>query len=180
MALLQRHLFSGDTFMAMAEIGMGLTSLKTAFDIAKAMKDIHDATTLNSKIIDLQSAIMDAQSSAITAREVHASQIGRIREIEEEIARLKAWERQKQNYELKQLGVGSLAYALKPEVTTGEPPHWLCANCYNHGKKAFLQLAPEWAEVLQAYLWVCPICATGIYVGYKFSPNYPWEPGLQS
>jgi hypothetical protein len=37
-----------------AEIYGGLSAIKSAFDIAKGLKDIHDATLRNTAIIELQ------------------------------------------------------------------------------------------------------------------------------
>jgi hypothetical protein len=141
--------------MAALEISAGLTSLKTALDIAKALWTINDAAERNSKIIDLQRAIGDAQLSAINAREAHAAQIDRIRELEQEIARLKAWEGEKQRYEMKVPQAGVTVYALKPSMADGEPSHWLCANCYQQGKKRILQGR---GDGMFSISWGCPDC----------------------
>ena len=121
------------------EIGFGLKALKSAFDLAKEAKDLTDTTTMRTKIIEMQGLIMDAQSSAIDARTVHADQADRIRTLETEMARLKAWDAEKARYDLHAPEPGAMVYAVKPEIRGGEPPHWLCPNCYADGKKRFLQ-----------------------------------------
>ena len=45
----------------------------------------------------------------------------------------------RQRYQLQRFYPGSFAYALKPEMAAGEPPHYLCANCYQQTKKSLLQ-----------------------------------------
>jgi hypothetical protein len=62
-----------------AEIYAGLSSVKAAFDIAKGLKDIHDATLRNAAVIELQEQILSAQVE-------HASLIDRIRELEKQMA----------------------------------------------------------------------------------------------
>lgn len=66
------------------DIGAGLVSLKQALDIIRAIRTIADATERNSKILELQGVIMDAQASAIEARESHAAQIDEIRALRTE------------------------------------------------------------------------------------------------
>ena len=106
------------------EIYAGLTSVKAAFDIAKGLKDIHDATLRNTAVIELQEKILAAQVE-------QASLIERIRELENQVTDFETWETEKQKYKLYNLGWTAYAYMLKPEARSGEPPHHVCANCFN-------------------------------------------------
>jgi Zn finger protein HypA/HybF involved in hydrogenase expression len=153
--------------MAALEIATGLTSLKTALDIAKALWTIDNAAERSSKILDLQRAIGEAQLSAINAREAHSAQIDRIRDLEQEIVRLKAWDGEKERYELKNVWHGAMVYALKPSMSGGEPAHWLCANCYTQGKKRFLQAIQH--GVASTY-WGCPECKSNIITSGAVAP----------
>ena len=74
---------------------------------------------------------MEAQASAIQAREAYSAQIDRIRELEAEVAGLKAQGTDKHRYELKNVAPGVFAYMLKPEARGGEAPHWLCQHCFD-------------------------------------------------
>jgi hypothetical protein len=125
--------------MPAAEIGLAVTSLNSALNIAKAMVGLRDAEAFRSKSIELQGVILEAMSQAIEAREAYAAQLDRIRALEAEVAGLKAWGAEKENYELKLLWLGGMAYMLKPDARGAEPPHWLCPQCYTNGKKAFFQ-----------------------------------------
>lgn len=92
------------------------------------------------KVIELQSAIFAAQSSALAANADQAAMLEDIRALKEEIARVKAWEAQKQRYQLTPFWEGSaVVYALKKSMCNSEPPHWLCAKCYEEGKRMILQ-----------------------------------------
>ena len=150
------------------EIGLGIKALKTAFDIAKEAKDLTDTTAMRSKIIEMQSLIMDAQASAIDAREGHATQVERIRQLEEEVADLKAWGREKSRYEMKRPWAGATVYALKESESAGEPQHWLCANCYTQGKKSFLNTV---GSVGTDYMWKCPNCTVSFPLRYDLMPK---------
>ncbi len=46
-----------------AEVFAGLGAIKTAFDLAKGLKDIDDATRRNAAVIKLQEKILDAQQA---------------------------------------------------------------------------------------------------------------------
>ena len=119
--------------MVVAETIAGLSGLKTAFDIAKTLKDMDDRTRRNEAVIDLQQKIL-------TAQEAQATLIKQVSELEEEVASLKAWNADKKRYELKDLRKGFFAYILKEGMENGEPPHALCTNCYQKGFKSILHL----------------------------------------
>jgi hypothetical protein len=117
--------------MTPAEIYMGLGAIKSAFDIAKGLKDIDDATRRNAAVIELQEKILVAQ-------EAQSTLINRISELEKEMARFETWEAEKQRYQLQNLPPGMFVYTLKPAMAGGEPPHRICEKCYQNGKKSLL------------------------------------------
>jgi hypothetical protein len=122
-----------------AEVFAAITSLRSALDVTKAMIGLRDAETFRAKSIELQGIILEALEKGIEAREAHSAQIERVRALEAEVASLKAWDAEKKTYELKALSAGVVAYVLKPDARSTEPPHWLCPNCYAQGKKSFFQ-----------------------------------------
>ncbi|MBV9044643.1 MAG: DUF2752 domain-containing protein [Alphaproteobacteria bacterium] len=140
-----------------AEISLGIQALKSALSLAKEAKDLTDATAIQGKVIEMQSAILEAQGVAIDAREAHAAQAERIRELETEVARLKAWHGERDNYDLKQIDGAAVAYMLKRDKRGSEPPHWLCAHCFENGKKSFLQSQGRTKDSVHQVL-KCPGC----------------------
>lgn len=115
-----------------AEVYAGLSAIKTAFDIAKGLKDIHDATVRNAAVIELQEKILSAQ-------EAQATLVDRVRELEKEVADFETWKAEKERYELKALGWNAFAYMLKPDARGSEPPHWVCANCFGQNRISVVQ-----------------------------------------
>lgn len=137
----------------------GLSAIKTAFDIAKGLKDIVDTTRRNAAIIELQEKLLVAQAMQSDLTE-------RVRELEEKVASFETWNAEKQRYELKPFGSG-FAYVLKPEAQGGEPAHQLCPNCYTRGKKLFLARVPNNAARMalgMGTVYRCPECRTEIIV----------------
>jgi hypothetical protein len=115
-----------------AEIYGGLSAAKAAFDIAKGLKDIHDATLRNAAVIELQDKILSAQ-------EAQAALVDRVRELEKRVGDFETWEVEKDKYTLKDLGYSALAYMLKPEARGSEPPHFVCTNCFGRRQISIIQ-----------------------------------------
>jgi hypothetical protein len=138
------------------EIFIAITSLRSALDIAKAMVSLRDAETVRAKSIELQGIILKALNESIEAREAYAAQIDRVRALETEVADLKKWDAEKERYELKTVGIGAVAYMLKPEARGSEAPHWLCPTCFAQDKKSFFQGTPATEASHRFYL--CRSC----------------------
>ena len=143
-------------------ISAALSSLTAAKDIGQAMIGLRDAAAFQGKLIEFQSKIIDAQNSAMAANDERTSLLQTISKLEKDVANLKAWEADKQRYELKDLGAGIFAFVLKEDAAPPEPPHKLCVDCYQNGKKSILQREtrfPGRADVL-----VCHACGLDLYV----------------
>jgi hypothetical protein len=153
-----------------AEIGLGIQALRTAFNLAKEAKELTDTTAIRAKVIEMQTLIMEAQSNAIDAREAHSHLVAQIRDLEQEIHRLKAWDNEKQKYELQSINGGSVAYALRADIADRGAPHWLCGNCFERGQKSFLQAGAVGA-VSQMVTWSCAVCSSKIMTSRDVVPK---------
>lgn len=155
-----------------AEISAGYTSLKSALDIAKGLNATNTQVQINDAKITLQQLILEAQMSLSSANEAQVASTKRIRELEEEITCLKAWDAEAERYELKNIYTGAVAYVLKPEAQGSEAPHWLCANCFTNKRKSFLQ---QQMQIQSTMIFKCPSCAGVISVHRAISPTNPWN-----
>lgn len=142
------------------EISAGLGSLKAAKDFVQAWNGIQTAAAVNDAKLTLQGHILDAQQSLFAAQELQAAAIKRIDELEKQLEKLKDWAADQERYELADTGEGSLAYRLKTEMAHGQPPHWLCPNCYQDGKKSIMK--EERLAVGRAETLVCHPCGLDI------------------
>lgn len=137
------------------ELVIGLGLFKSALDLLKTLKDVNDTAARQGIAIELGGKILAAQ-------EQQASLIEQIDTLKAEITSFETWDAEKQRYELKPLGnAGVFAYSLKPAHENGEPPHWICPDCYQDRKKRILQMVikvPGMARVL-----VCQNCGFSIY-----------------
>ena len=80
-----------------AEVFAGLGALKSAFDIARGIKDLDDAAKRNAAVIDLQQTIL-------TAQQAQAALLEEMDRLKKENAELKEWEVGKDDYQLIKLG----------------------------------------------------------------------------
>jgi hypothetical protein len=140
-----------------AEAIVGLGALKTAFDLAKGLKDIDNAVSRNGAIIELQERIL-------TAQQAQSALLEQISALEAKVASFETWESEKENYELTQLAQGGVAYVLKPDKRDGKPPHGICPNCYEQRKKSILQTNGK--QTWMDHFFKCPSCSTHV-TGYS-------------
>ena len=143
------------------------TSLRTAVEIMKAMNDISDINLIPTKIFELTREIMSAQACALAVQSEQFDLLQSKRDLEEEIVRLKAWSTEKYRYELKNVAPGAVAYVVKAKMQGSEPVHWICANCFQSGKKRFLN---ESHSDLNFVYHKCQECAGKIRIRKTSSP----------
>jgi hypothetical protein len=146
-------------------IGQGLNAVKALADLVKTMAGLRDAAKILENSIELNRKIADVQIALNTALTEQSTLVKTIHDQEEEIARLKAWDAEKKRYELKAVYDGGVfAYVPKVGAENGEPPHWLCTNCYQQHQKSILQRGEPYR-----HLWIfrCSRCPLVIHA--------PWE-----
>jgi hypothetical protein len=139
--------------MVVAETMMGISGFKATMDMVKALKDIDDRTRRNEIAIELGEKILAAHAAQTALLESESA-------LKKEVAELKAWEADKQRYELKDLWKGFFAYVPKEGMENGEPPHGLCTNCYQKGFKSILQNSGH--PTHHDRTWDCHACKTKI------------------
>jgi len=157
--------------MDVLSIQAALSSLKTAGDIAKGFMEMKQFAEVSGEVMKLNVAILAAQRSAIDANASHSEQVDAIRELEKEIVRLKDWNADKIRYKLVAVVDGAFAYAVQEAVCNSEPPHYVCASCYNAGQKSILQRSFE-HERRMNYYYSCSKCRERISVYESTKPEY--------
>jgi hypothetical protein len=152
--------FRGAIFMPdMLAIAQGLNAVKAATEIVKTIAGLRDSAKLLENTVELNRKIADVQIALNAALSEQTALVQTINDLKEEIVRMKAWEAEKQRYELKDLGFGAFACVIKPEMQGAEPVHSICANCYQRGQKTHLQNTGRLAEPHGGgFVWECPSC----------------------
>jgi hypothetical protein len=160
--------------MDIASLQAAWTGLSAAGTIAKGLVNLNTMAEVQAKAIELNDKIIAAQNSMFAAQATQAELIANISELEKELVRVKAWERQKQRYKLISPWPGRAVYALKESMSEGEPPHWICANCYENGKRSILQARHQrgqWASI------ECQSCMSQITSPNRSAEEPQYAPG---
>lgn len=149
-------------------IGAMVSALNGAITITKGMVDLRDAAAFQSKVIDLQRAILEAQASAFAAQSERSDLLDQMAALKAEIQRLLDWETERARYALSEVGspgAGSvLVYAVREDRKGDEPFHQLCANCFEQGRKSIIQATQELRARRRVH--VCPQCKAEFTFGH--------------
>lgn len=147
-----------------------IASLRLAGEITQGFLKLKSLSEVQGKVIELQSVILSAQSSALEANAQQTAMVEEIRNLKEEIAHIKAWEKEKQRYKLISPLPGTVLYALKEECSASEPPHWICTKCYEEGRKSILNPQKNKAAL---YVFICPVCKSEYHSKDRLYPPTP-------
>ncbi len=150
-------------------LGAIMDPLKSAGEMAKELVDIRDTVKFGNAVVELQTQILAAQQAAFSAQERETAMAEEIRDLKTRVADLETWDAEKQRYELTDFGSGTFAYLLKPNMSSGEPEHRLCAACYQKGHKSILQFRHQTATRQDKY--ACPVCKTDVLLGEYSEPQ---------
>ena len=89
-------------------------------------------------IAAVQDTLIDVQGKLLAVQTQYEALADAKRDIEQKLAEYARWEFEAARYKLEQIVPGIFVYSLKPDDATGEPPHWLCPNCFQEQKKSIL------------------------------------------
>ncbi len=146
------------------EIFAGLSAVKTAFDLARGLKEIDDAAKRNAAIIDLQQTILEAQSAQ---QEI----LGASDKLRDRVQELENWESERQQHVRFQPAPGIFTYAHKEE-SLGEEGSFpqLCPSCFHNRYKSFL--TPETWTPGRCEMLVCRDCGWHAYIQGVAQPEH--------
>ena len=154
--------------------------LKAAGDIAHGFIALKTETEKNAAIIDIQRHVLDGQRALMEADMLHSADLRRIGELEQHIAGMENWDREKERYHLKAIDTGAFACMHKPGMDAGEPAMWLCQTCFEKRHKSPLQFRGQINSVGggrgQHSKWGCNLCTSEVTVYYTRKPSVLWEP----
>lgn len=151
-----------------------IASIPGLASAATAIASATDTVKRNAQLIEFQNALIKLNSEAVAIQTQNSSLARRNQELEDVITRLKNWESERTRYRLCTIFSGSIAYALLRSRSDGEPPHFLCAQCFENSRRVFLNFAQE----KNGWYWLrCPECAAQIPTDYRSTsePKYAEE-----
>ena len=157
-----------------------ISSLKAAAEISKSIMDMKNMSEVQGKVIELQSALLEAQNCALTATTSQFELQERVRELEAKLKERGDWKEQKDRYQLVSPWRGpAQTYALKELDSNGEEPHLICSSCFHNEEKVILNPVKNKSGFIQM---VCPKCKSAMDTGYRGigGPKYAGEYAKES
>lgn len=115
-----------------------MSPLNAAGQGIEKLIETRDLIKFGDELRKLHTEILAAQRGAMTAQANEATLLEEVRALKKKVTDLEAWETEKARYELAAIAPNVMVYSVKAAARGVEPPHYICANCYNAGRKSFL------------------------------------------
>jgi len=125
------------------ELTSVFAGLKAASELGALMLKVKVDAAVTDKVIESQTAIFNAQSAMLELQANHQELLNENEGLKKRLIEMADWEADAQNYELRNIADGVLAYMLKAGQEGATPAHWLCPNCYGDKQKSILQKRPR-------------------------------------
>lgn len=148
----------------MSVITGAISGLRAASGIASDLVAIRDQAVLQSKVIELQRIILDAQSGALSAQGLLNDLQEQVRLLKSELANAAGWDRIAERYRLCAYDDQKFVYALKPEFTSEQPAHLACTVCFLEKKLSILQ---KWNDFQGKTNFFCQSCKNEYWLGQR-------------
>ena len=127
-------------------------ALASAAQLVQLVRSAKSAAERDAGLSELQKALIHAQGVTLSLQNQYASLLMRNDELEKEAVRLKDWTSDRQQYALREIGPGALAYVHQTSVQPTRSAQKLCCNCFDNTIKSTLQMTKEFPRVRL----VCP------------------------
>jgi hypothetical protein len=133
------------------EIAAFATAVNHVINIGRTIVGTRDELKLNDLKLEFSSALLELNEKQLGVARNLQSTLDANKALEEQLAAYEQWDQESQRYELFQPSRGVFVYNLKSEHANGQPGHWICAACFNDGKKSILQKVSRGSDC-----WQCP------------------------
>lgn len=145
----------------MIDLFSAASGANAAFQLANSILKMKVNSEVRAKTQELIDNLIELQGKVLAGQADYAEIASSKRELENEMMKIRNWEEEKQRYKLHRFPYGTITYVLKQERDDGEPPHYLCANCYQDSVKSILQRNPA----MYGLHFLCPRCKVEISTG---------------
>lgn len=115
----------------------GAKFLKVSADAGKSFKDF--INTPEPDVIAMKQALLELQEALFDAKNAQVSVQNQLLDLQQKLQKRDRFAAQAARYELTQTDMGGRVYTLKKDDNTGEPPHEICATCFEDAIKSILQ-----------------------------------------
>ena len=145
-----------------------LATLQSAYGLAKDIADLEGVHAVKLQFGELLAKIVSAQESALRSQERETALTRRVHALEDRIGEIEAWSTQKERYQLTKLPPGVFVYEIKEAARGEEPPHYVCAKCFEQQKRSFLNSDEATSGTTRLH---CPSCEWKETIGHFQKPR---------
>lgn len=145
----------------------GLASFSHINNIVKTFFEARDRAINLEQVNALQSEIASIYAGYLALQQQAFALAAEKDNLKKEIASFETWNNEAERYKLVRVRDSVFAYALKESHANGEPPHWLCANCYNKRIKGFVT---KYQKHIKSRECNCSNCNFSMFTGSE--PKY--------
>lgn len=144
-----------DLFNAvMSSSGTAISTTDKAVGLIKSLRELAKGSS-GSAAPEIREKLLALQEELASVREINVDLRDALRIATAALKARDDFESQKGRYELSEIYPEAFAYAEKRPADTTAPNPYLCAHCFDNGKKSILQ--HQQANTIYATL-VCPAC----------------------
>jgi rubrerythrin len=158
--------------VGLTEFGAALGSLKAAKDIVAGIASLKSEVEVNQVKVELQRALIEAFGALSEAQHAQAGKEQELEALRKEIQQLLDWSEERKKYALTAIAGGAFAYMPRSAEATGEPAHWLCASCFDGGRRSIMQPI---GSMNGDATWQCPSCKSKFVTHMRNRPIYVGE-----
>lgn len=115
----------------------GLTATKTAVDLVEKVK--HLAAKPDTDQTALKKQIADLYMEIIVTKQAYMALYDALLDLQQKEKKAQRFQAEAGRYAMTRTELGSIIYSLRPECAGGNPPHDLCAACFEKEIKSVLQ-----------------------------------------
>lgn len=119
-------------------------------------------------VAQLYSSVLDLQQQLLAAQSREHDLFARCRALEAEIAHARDWRAEVNRYVLRRVD-GGVVRQQKADCASPDPPHWLCANCFEEERRSYLQRDTRIVD--GRHLWKCARCSFAVLVDSDTAPG---------
>lgn len=154
------------------------SGIKTAIDLATAIKDVTNDIELKTKTSELYNSIINLQNGIMSMQGENHSLIQENQALRQKIIEVETWEKEKSKYTLQEISPQVFVYASKKTIDGSEPSHWICTKCYNQGVKSILQLE---RKIASGHYFICHNCGSVIcdHSKARYQKRRVLHPGIE-
>ena len=163
--------------MDITAIQSTITGLKIATGLIKGILETKNEIEVQGKVIELQAALLEVHTNAISATTAQFELLERVRALEEQLKAFNDWDEQGQRYTLVcPWQDAAQVYALRKANSDGEVPHFLCPNCFHGRHRVIFNQVVDKGNRYRVSL-ICPSCKAKIDTDYRGigAPKYAEE-----